>query len=86
MIAVATSLVLAGTALAQTPSDRPSLDGVSQQFKSGAAHVGHGAMQMGEGVKQAAILTWEAMKQGASAAAARFNAATGDAQPAQKSN
>ncbi len=86
MIAAATSLVMAGTALAQTPSDAPTLDGVSRQFASGADHIGHGAVQMGEGVKQAAILTWDALRQGAHAAAARFNAATSDAQPAQSAN
>jgi hypothetical protein len=46
---------------------------VSQQFKSGANHVGDGFVQMGEGIEQGAILTWRSVQDGAAAAASRFN-------------
>jgi X-X-X-Leu-X-X-Gly heptad repeat protein len=46
---------------------------VRQQFKNGANQVGNGAEHIGQGVKQAAIVTWEAIKDGATSFAARFN-------------
>jgi hypothetical protein len=62
-----------GPSTAQTSSNHPNSSGVAQQFKSGADRVGEGATQIGEGIKQGAIMTWEAIKAGASAAAAKFN-------------
>lgn len=73
LAAVALSLALAGPATAQNSSDHPSSNGVAQQFKSGANTVGHGAVQIGEGIKQGAIMTWHALKAGASSFAAEFN-------------
>lgn len=70
---VALSLALAGSAAAQNSSDHPSSGGVAQQFQSGANTVGHGAVQIGEGIKQGAILTWHALKAGATSFAAQFN-------------
>ncbi|MHB1304509.1 MAG: hypothetical protein ACYCZB_13690 [Acidiphilium sp.] len=72
-VAVVGGLCLAGPAAAQTSSNRPTSSGVAQQFKSGANHVGTGAVQIGEGIKQGAIVTWEAIRDGASAAATRFD-------------
>lgn len=55
----------------------PTGNGVAQQFKSGADRVGEGATQIGEGIKQGAIMTWEAIKAGTAAAAAKFNGSQG---------
>lgn len=66
-----------GLAMAQTSTDTPTGSGVSQQFKSGADRVGEGATQIGEGIKEGAIMTWEAIKAGAVAAAAKFNGSQG---------
>ena len=72
-----------GLAAAQTSTgtsagtNTPTGNGVSQQFKSGADRVGEGAAQIGEGIKQGAIMTWEAIKAGAGAAAAKFNGSQG---------
>lgn len=68
-----------GLAAAQTSTstpagtNTPTGNGVSQQFKSGADRVGEGAAQIGEGIKQGAIMTWEAIKAGTAAAAAKFS-------------
>ena len=59
-------------AVAQTSGSPPTSGDVAQQFKSGADRVGEGATQIGEGIKQGAIMTWEAIKAGASAATAKF--------------
>jgi len=80
------SLRLGGIALAQTTDVQPyavpphaganaglNAGQVSQQFKSGANHVGDGFVQMGEGIEQGAILTWRSVQDGAAAAASRFN-------------
>jgi len=72
---------LGGVAFAQT-SNPPNLNDVAQQLKSGANSVSGGAVQMGEGVRQAAIVLWEAVKDGASTTAARLN---GNVQPARQS-
>lgn len=71
--AVALSICLAGPAPAQTSSNQPTSNGVAQQFKSGADRVGHGAVQIGEGIKQGAIMTWQAIRDGANSFAARFD-------------
>jgi hypothetical protein len=68
------AFVLSGgcPAVAQTSGSQPTSSGVAQQFKSGADRVGEGAAQIGEGIKQGAIMTWQAIKAGASAASAKF--------------
>lgn len=74
-------LVMGGSGLtaAQTSTNTsggtsaPAGSGVAQQFKSGTDRVGEGAAQIGEGIKQGAIMTWEAIKAGAAAAEAKFN-------------
>jgi hypothetical protein len=81
VLTVAASWCLGGAALAQT-SNSPNFNDVAQQFKTGANRVGGGAVQMGEGVRQAAIVLWEAVKDGAATTAARLN---GDVQPARQS-
>jgi|GEM_PF-3079316 hypothetical protein len=67
------NLYLAAPALAQTELNQPKSGNVAQDFKTGANHVGNGAVQIGQGIKQGAILTWEAIKAGASATASKFN-------------
>lgn len=62
---------------AQTSNSQSTSSGVSQQFKSGADRVGEGAAQIGEGIKEGAIMTWEAIKAGTAAAAAKFNGSQG---------
>ncbi|HTU55666.1 MAG TPA: hypothetical protein VMF62_17015 [Acetobacteraceae bacterium] len=57
------------------PSSQPSQGGVAQQFNSGANQVGHGAADIGEGIKQGAIMVWQSLRDGANAVAARFNGA-----------
>jgi len=66
-------LPLSVSALAQTSSQQPNPGGVSQQFNSGANHIGRGAAEIGEGIKQGAILTWQALRDGANAIANRFS-------------
>jgi hypothetical protein len=58
----------AGTAFAQ--SDQGS---ISDQFKNGAQSIGQGASSIGEGIKQGAVKTWDAVKTGAQAASDKFN-------------
>ena len=63
-----------GTTNAQTKgnSGQQNSSDVANQFKVGAQQVGAGAQQIGEGIKQGAILTWEALKAGASAVGDKF--------------
>lgn len=68
----ALTLPVAAPALAQS-SYSPSSGEVSNQFSSGANRVGQGATQIGEGIKNGAIMTWDAMKNGAHAFANSFN-------------
>jgi hypothetical protein len=68
----ALTLPVAAPALAQS-SYAPSSGEVSQQFSSGANRVGQGATQIGEGIKNGAIVTWDAMKNGAHAFANSFS-------------
>jgi hypothetical protein len=49
--------------------DGSSSGGVADQLRTGAQRIGEGATRIGEGIKQGAIQTWEAVKAGASAAA-----------------
>lgn len=67
----ALALPVATSALAQ--SSAPSSGEVSNQFSSGANRVGQGATQIGEGIKNGAIMTWDAMKNGAHAFANSFS-------------
>lgn len=62
---------------AQTSNSPPTSSGVAQQFKSGADRVGEGATQIGEGIKEGAMMTWEAIKAGTAAMAAKFNGSQG---------
>lgn len=71
--AVALGLAMAGPAPAQDTSGRPSPNGIARQFQSGANRVGHGAAEIGDGIRQGAILTWDAIRDGANAFAARFD-------------
>jgi len=80
LVIVAITVLVVGNrcpAAAQTSGSQPTSNGVAQQFKSGADQIGEGAAQIGEGIKQGAIMTWEAIKTGASAAAAKFNGSRG---------
>jgi len=70
-VAAIMSFLLAPS-IAQTPSNQTGSSDVGQQFKSGANRVGEGAAQIGEGIKQGAIMTWDAIKAAAAAAAAKF--------------
>ena len=54
------------------PASQPSPGGVSEQFNSGVNHVGHGAAEIGQGIKQGAIMVWQSLRDGANAVAARF--------------
>lgn len=74
-VGLAAGLAVLGSGFpsAQASSATPTSSGVAQQFKSGADRVGEGATQIGEGIKNGAIMTWEAIKAGASAAAAKLN-------------
>jgi hypothetical protein len=72
-LAVIAGLLLTASALAQSSSNQPSPGGVGQQFNSGANRVGQGAAEIGEGIKQGAIMTWQALRDGANAVADRFS-------------
>jgi hypothetical protein len=80
--AVIAGLPLAASAPAQSPpnqpANQPSPGGVAQQFNSGANHVGHGAAEIGEGIKQGAIMIWQSLRDGANAVAGRFSGAQAD--------
>ena len=93
LLVVAIASLLVAPARAQTPSNQPTSSGVAQQFKSGADRVGEGAAQIGEGIKEGAIVTWEAIKAGAVAVAAKFNGnqsssaeSKGSGRPSQQSH
>lgn len=73
VVAVSVIATWSGLAFAQGSKDHPTSNDVSQQFKSGADRVGDGAAQIGEGIKQGAILTWEAIKSGFNSATATFD-------------
>ncbi len=73
----------AASPMAQTSSNQTSSSGVAQQFKSGADRVGEGAAQIGEGIKQGAIMTWDAIKAAVAAAAAKFDGSQSPASPSQ---
>lgn len=75
LVIVVAALAMRGTmpVSAQTTNAKPTSDKVADQFKSGADRVGAGAAQIGEGIKDGAIMTWQAIKAGAVAATAQFN-------------
>lgn len=79
LLAVA-GLWLPGAALAQS-SAGAGAGGIAQQFTHGANVVGQGAVQIGHGIRNGAILTWEAIKRGAHSFADTIsgkNAASGE--------
>jgi hypothetical protein len=73
LLAAAAGLALANPAPAQTRPIGPTPGDAARQFKSGADHLGRGAADIGEGLKQGAIVTWLALRDGAAAIASRFN-------------
>ncbi len=68
----AVAMLIAVPAFAQS-APSPNSGNVAQQFSSGADSVGQGASQIGEGIKNGAIMTWQAVRDGADAFAGRFN-------------
>jgi hypothetical protein len=82
-------MLLAGaeTASAQTNQGGSSTDS-GEQFKSAGRNIGAAASNIGEGIKQGAIRTWEAVKAGASAASDKFreSSANASAPPASGSH
>jgi hypothetical protein len=72
------SLPGAAPALAQSA---PSPAAVGEQFNSGANSVGRGAVQIGQGIKNGAIMTWQALSDGANAFASRISGQTAPASP-----
>jgi hypothetical protein len=79
ILAIAANFCLTGVALAQTSPDQPNANGVSNQFQSGARNVGSGFAQVGQGIKQGAILTWHAIVDGVTTTASHFNGTNGPA-------
>jgi hypothetical protein len=53
------------------------------QFKSAGQHIGTAARQIGQGVKEGAVRTWDAVKAGANAAGQKLS---GDRAPARSSD
>jgi hypothetical protein len=76
---------LGGAALAQNSASQPTANGVASQFTTGADRVGSGAVQFGEGIKQGAILTWNAIVDGVTTTASHFNSSSEPAKPSQSS-
>ncbi len=74
MIVAAISLANGAWAQSAPPQN---MSGVSQQLATGAQHVGTGAAQMGEGIKNAAILTWQAVVAGVTTTASRLDGSSG---------
>lgn len=89
-LVVGVTMAGSGASLAQSAASSPSVanpptsNDVAQQFKSGANRMGEGATQIGEGIKQGAITTWDAIRAGVTSFAARFNGGGSDAPPAQQ--
>jgi hypothetical protein len=86
MLAIVGSLYLTGAASAQTSSNQPNASGVANQFESGANHIGIGFVQVGQGIKHGAILTWDAIVDGVSTTATHFNGTNEANQPAHQSH
>jgi hypothetical protein len=72
--AVIAGVPLVAPAHAQSTSENRRSGGVVQEFNAGANRVGQGAAQIGEGIKDGAIMTWQALRDGANAFASRFGA------------
>lgn len=68
-----TALAFVAVVLAAAPCSADSSNTTAGTFNSGVQQIGAGAEKIGEGIKKGAIQTWEAVKAGASAAAAKFN-------------
>ncbi len=73
LFAATAGLAMATAAPAQSRPNDPTAAGAAQQFKSGADHLGRGAADIGEGIKQGAIVTWQALRDRAAEIATRFN-------------
>jgi hypothetical protein len=71
--AIPLTLCLVGPVSAQTEAKQPSSHNATQEIKTGASRVGEGAVHVGHGIEQGAILTWHALKKSAASVAARFN-------------
>ena len=65
-------LAVTGTTLAETNGDTTSAS-AGDQFKSAGQNIGAAAQKIGQGIKQGAIQTWDAVRAGASAAADKLN-------------
>jgi hypothetical protein len=63
-----------------TSTSTPTAAG--DQFKAAGQHIGTAARQIGEGVKEGAVRTWDAVKAGANAAGEKLS---GDSAPARSS-
>jgi len=85
ILAAAANLYLTGAAPAQTSPSQPNASGVSNQFQSGAKNVGSGFAQVGQGIKQGAILTWHAIVDGVTTTASHFNGTSGSAEQKHQS-
>lgn len=85
ILVAAANLGLTGAALAQSPDHQPSASSVADQFQSGANHLGSGFGQVGEGIKQGAILTWNAIVDGVTTTASHFSGSNPPPKPAQGS-
>ena len=87
-LVVGMTVAVSGASLAQTatsPPDStnpPTSSDAAQHFKSGADRLGEGANEIGVGIKQGAITTWEAIRAGVTSFAARFNGGGSTAKPA----
>jgi hypothetical protein len=77
-------LLLSAAPLAQAddggspPSTAASSD-PGDQFKAAGEHISAAAKQIGEGVKEGAVRTWNAVKAGANAAGQKLNGESGSA-------
>lgn len=68
----------------QTNPSSAQNDLPGDQIKTGAQHIGEGASRIGEGIKQGAVQTWDAVKSGAETAADKLKghpAAASQSQP-----
>jgi hypothetical protein len=63
-----------------SPSTAPISD-PGDQFKAAGQNIGTAARQVGEGVKEGAVRTWDAVKAGADAAGQKLS---GDSAPARR--
>ena len=72
LFAVIAGLPAVAPAFAQSSPEHANSGNVAQQFNAGANRVGQGAAQIGNGIKDGAIMTWQAFRDGANAFAGRF--------------